>query len=89
MPVEWERIPNGLPKGFGALDGNEIVGRVYEIPHGPQAGLWLRTMIVVRPRPRITFPTSGTEARRGNAGRRVVEAYERLLRRNGERHQGE
>jgi hypothetical protein len=38
-------------------------------------------MTVVRPNPRITFQTSGTEARRGDAGRRVVEAYERLLAR--------
>jgi hypothetical protein len=37
MPVEWERIPDGLPEDFRALDGDEIVGRVYEIPHGPQA----------------------------------------------------
>jgi hypothetical protein len=36
-------------------------------------------MTIVRPGPRPGFPTNGTEARRGDAGRRVVEAYERLL----------
>jgi hypothetical protein len=41
--------------------------------------VWFWTMTALRPGPRITFPTSGTEARRGDAGRRVVEAYERLL----------
>jgi hypothetical protein len=81
MPVEWERIPDGVPEDFQALDGDEIVGRVYQIPHGPERGLWFWTMTVVRPGPRITFPRSGTEARRGDAGRRVVEAYERLMRR--------
>jgi hypothetical protein len=27
MPVEWERIPDGVPEDFQALNGNEIVGR--------------------------------------------------------------
>jgi hypothetical protein len=71
-----------VPEDFQALDGDEIVGRVYQIPHGPQEGLWFWTMTVVRPGPRVAFPTNGTEARRGDAGRRVVEACERLLRRN-------
>jgi hypothetical protein len=31
--------------------------------------------------PGLAFLTNGTEARRGNAGRRVVEADERLLSR--------
>ena len=44
MPVEWERIRGGLAEDFQALDGDEIVGRVYQIPHGPQAGLWFWTM---------------------------------------------
>ena len=38
MAVEWERIPDGLPEDFQALDGDEIVGRVYQHPHGLQAG---------------------------------------------------
>jgi hypothetical protein len=38
-------------------------------------------MTALRPGPRITFPTSGTETRRGDAGRRVVEADERPLSR--------
>jgi hypothetical protein len=68
-----------VPEDFQALNGDEIVGRVYQYPHGPQAGLWFWTMTAVRPGPRLAFPTNGTEARRGDAGRRVVEAYERLL----------
>jgi hypothetical protein len=78
MPVEWERIRGGLPEDFRALDGDETVGRVYQIPSGPAAGQWLWTMTAVRPGPRLTFPTNGTEARRGDARRRVAEAYERL-----------
>jgi hypothetical protein len=44
MPVEWERIPDGVPEDFQALDGNEIVGRIYQIPTGPERGLWFWTM---------------------------------------------
>ena len=36
--VEWERIPDGVPEDFQALDGDEIVGRVYQIPTGPERG---------------------------------------------------
>ena len=79
MAVEWERIPDGVPEDFQALDGDEIVGRVYQIPLGPERGLWFWTMTALRPGPRLPPPTHGTEARRGDAGRRVVEAYERLL----------
>jgi hypothetical protein len=82
MLVEWERIPDGVPEDLQTLDGDEIVGRVHQIAIGPQAGLWFWTMTVVRPGPRVTFPTNGTEARCGDAGGRVVEAYERRLRRS-------
>jgi hypothetical protein len=82
MPVEWERIRDGLPEDFRALDRNKIVGRVYQIPHGPERGLWVWIMTAVRPGPRLPHPTNGREARCGDAGRRVVEAYERLLRCN-------
>jgi hypothetical protein len=58
MPVERERIPDGLLEDFRALNGDEIVGRVYQIPHGPQSGLWFWTMTVVRPGPRVGFPTN-------------------------------
>jgi hypothetical protein len=79
MPVEWERIRDGLPEDFRALDGEEIVGRVYQIPHGAGAGLWFWTMTAVRPGPRFPYPTNGREIHRGDAGRCVVEMYERLL----------
>jgi hypothetical protein len=39
-------------------------------------------MTIVRPGLRVGFPTNGTEACRGDAGQRVVEAYQRLLRRS-------
>jgi hypothetical protein len=29
MPIEWERIQDGVEEDFQALDGDEFVGRVY------------------------------------------------------------
>jgi hypothetical protein len=84
-------VPNGVLEGAALQRGHQenaehrvngtlIMPVEWErIPHGPQAGLWLWTMTAVRPGPRLPVPRSGTEARRGDAGRRVVEAYERLL----------
>jgi hypothetical protein len=37
------------PDDFVALDGDEIIGRVYRIRHGTQEGLWLWSMTVSRP----------------------------------------
>jgi hypothetical protein len=55
--VVWERIPHGLPEDFQALDGDEIVGRVYQIPTGPERGLWFWTMTTLRPGPRRSNKT--------------------------------
>jgi hypothetical protein len=84
--ILWMRSADVYPDGsfpptdFVAFDGEEIIGRVYQIRHGIQEGLWFWTMTVSRPGP--TFNArSGTEARRGDSGRRVVEPYEAMLRR--------
>ena len=69
------------------LSGFVMATEWERIPTGPERGLWFWTITALRPGPRITFPTSGTEARRGDAGRRVVEAYERLLA-HAARHEG-
>jgi hypothetical protein len=63
MAVEWERIPDGLPEGFQALDSDEVVGCVYQIPHGPERGLWFWTMTVVRLGPRLTHEREGGSPR--------------------------
>jgi hypothetical protein len=62
--------PTDLPGGAG---GTALVPRrVYALGRTPiTSTFWLRRT--------YTFPTNGTEARRGEAGRRVVEAHERLL----------
>jgi hypothetical protein len=83
MPVEWMRhsdLYRELPPSnvdWIALDGDRSIGRVYQLTAGPEAGLWLWTMTLVRP----GIPPSATNGRcqtRGEAGRWVVAAYERL-----------
>ena len=64
---------------FAALDGEKVVGRVYQYAHGPQKGLWFWTMTVSLPGPRFPGQTNGVEEKRGDAGWRVVEAYHALL----------
>jgi hypothetical protein len=86
MPVEWMRhsdmyrelSPSNID--WIALDGHRSIGRVYQITAGPESGLWFWTMTVVRPG---TSPLAmnGRAQTRGEAGRCVVEAYERLLAR--------
>jgi hypothetical protein len=86
MVVEWERILGGLAEDFRALDSDEIVGRVSQYGQGLQSGFWFWTTTAVRRGPRVAFPTNGMEARRGDAGRRVVKAYEKLLARTKRRN---
>ena len=54
-PITWGLTwPNEPPQpDFTAYDGDKIIGRVYQYPHGPQQGLWLWTMTVVLPGPRL------------------------------------
>ncbi len=77
---EWN---SNLPPApdFIAFDDEELIGRVFQIQYGQGQGRWVWTMTVGPPGLRLTFATSGVEDRRGEAGRRVVEAYERLRRR--------
>src|SRR5215210_4381779 len=73
--ARWPRGPD-----FTAFDGELLVGRVYQYEHGPEKGLWFWTMSVERPGPPFPGPTHGVEARQGDAGRCVVEAYGALLK---------
>jgi hypothetical protein len=62
---------------FIALDGDAIVGRVLQSEFGPENGVWFWTMTVTRPGQ--PGETNGRMKSRGEAGRCVVAAYQRLL----------
>jgi len=59
----WPDDPPG--PDCAALDGEKAVGRVYQGPHGPQKGLWLWTMTVSPPGPRVPGWTSSVERSAG------------------------
>jgi hypothetical protein len=85
MSITWMRTSDAFPDldrsdtDFTAFDGKDIIGRVHLFENGPEQGLWLWTMTATGPGWPFTA-RSGRERQRGEAGRRVVEAYERLLR---------
>jgi hypothetical protein len=72
-----DRFPD---TGHVAFDSEEIIGRVYRIDRGKDEGRWFWSMTASRPGPSFNA-RSGTEARRGDAGRRMVEASEAMLAR--------
>jgi hypothetical protein len=88
VPVVWILSSDAFAKhppddaDFVAFDGELLVGRVYRIGQGMDRGQWLWTMLVDLPGPRFTH-RNGTASTRGEAGRKVVEAYERLLQSRG------
>ena len=63
---------------FVAFDGDVVIGRVLQGTGGPDRGSWTWSVTVDLPGPRLTARSG--ETRRGDAARRVVEAYEKLLR---------
>lgn len=64
---------------FHMVEGDETIGNVRRIEHGPQAGLWQWSMSVALPGPFYAIPTNGVEAARGAAARRMVEVYRHYL----------
>lgn len=52
---------------FHMTEGDEYIGGVRRIEHGPQAGLWQWTMTVSLSGPRYGSPTNGIEPTRGTA----------------------
>lgn len=78
-----EQIENLVPD-FTAFDGDEPVGRVYQVEEGPARGTWAWEMTApapgLAPGQDIGFQTSGRAAERAEAGRRVLRAYQAFIR---------
>jgi hypothetical protein len=86
MPLEWMRHHNVFTDltpsntDFVAFDGDRIIGRVMQYVCGRESGLWLWSVVATAPGVTI-LPNSGRCNTRGEAGRCLVAAYERLLAR--------
>jgi len=86
MQVSWKLTRDAIPdalwqsQDLAALDGDQVIGRVYQIEHGPGEGLWHWTLMVLPHSACSSSPISGHERERGRAGRRLLEAYQSLRR---------
>ena len=76
-----------LEQDFIAFDEatEQSIGRVCLMTHSTEAGRWRWSMFAHSNTGRVPFETLGYEDKRGDAGRRVVEAY-RLLKEHNERY---
>jgi hypothetical protein len=84
MKIKWilthEAVAEASPgPDFTAFDGEKTIGRVYQVEHGPDRGVWCWAMTADQPGPTSAFATSGRAAERAKAGRCVIQAYRRLL----------
>jgi hypothetical protein len=56
MPISWMRsadvdpAADFPPTDYVTFDGEELIGRVYRISHGPGEGRWFWTMTATRPK---------------------------------------
>ena len=86
MIVYWRPHHEVYPKlppeqDFLAFDeaSEESIGRVDIEKHGANVGRWRWSMYAHSHTGKVPFQTHGHEDSRGDASRRVVEAYKRLL----------
>ncbi len=76
---ELPRAPDFLAFDEGT---GKSIGRVFQMSYHIVAGSWRWSMYAHSITGRVPFETSDYEMSRGDAGRRVVEAYKRLLAHN-------
>ena len=84
MTIRWmlthEAFPDASPgPDFTAFDGEKPIGRVHQVEHGPDRGIWFWTMTAQDGGAPPAHPTSGRSAERAKAGRSVIQAYRRML----------
>ena len=89
MAIVWHSFHEVNPtlspdQDFIAFDEEtgKSVGRVYLMHHSREAGRWRWAMFSDKTWGWPDFPIHGFEDRRGDAGRRVVEAYRLMIEHN-------
>ncbi len=92
MKVYWRphhEVYPELPRepDFIAFDEEteQSIGWMHLMTHSEERGRWRWSMFARSTTGRVPFETHGYEDKRGDAGRRVVEAYQMLLA-HDERH---
>jgi hypothetical protein len=87
MKISWrltrEAFPNAVDLSdgpdFTAFDGEEPIGRVYQIGEGPDRGLWSWALAALQTGSTSMHPTSGRATERAKAGRSLLRAYADML----------
>ncbi len=82
--IRWllhHKINPDLPMDadYVACDGDEPIGRVYRIGHGPNAKRWMWAVTAVAPDPHLPTPVWGIADKRSEAHQRVAEVYQHLI----------
>ena len=64
---------------FHMETGDETIGNVHQIAHGPERGKWQWSMTVALPGPVYGRETNGTTEKRSDAARDMIECYRHYL----------
>jgi hypothetical protein len=86
MQISWKLTCDAIPdalwqsQDLTALDGDQVIGRVYRIEHGPGEGLWHWSLLALPHSACSSSSVSGYERERGRAGRRLLEGVVTLTR---------
>lgn len=80
MAISWQaqhEVYRGCPPApdYLAFHGERVVGRIFQIRSGRNAGCWLWTVMGVTAG-ELTEPPSGVEEQQGAAIQALLEAYE-------------
>ncbi len=80
LETSWTCFDEDKPDRESGSRWHTYIGNVHQEPHGPLAGTWAWSLTATLPGPALPFSRNGREDKRGDAGRRLTEAYERMLR---------
>jgi hypothetical protein len=80
LESQWTCFDEEKPDRASDSRWHTYIGNVHQIEAGPEGGLWLWSVTANFPGPRFSGLISGREVSRKDAGRCVVECYERMLK---------
>jgi hypothetical protein len=75
LKTQFTCFDEGKPDRESDSRWDTYISNVHQVPNGPDGGLRMWSITVSLPGPMFSFPRSGKEA-----GRRLVECYERMLK---------
>lgn len=77
MAIIWRPQHEAHSADFLALDGERVIGRMFQMHHLGNAGRWYWTIMATGSGPQLLPPT-GVEGCQDAAAQALVQTYERL-----------